>query len=127
MTETSSRIVIVDDSPTTLAILKSLSAKVQGATTEVFTDSLSALSYLQANPADVVLLDYSMPNMTGIQLIKNLRASERHKETPIVMITGSSEEAVRRRAKDVGATAFMNKPVVAGDFRACIVEHLGTP
>lgn len=119
------RIVIVDDSPTTLAILRSLSAKVQGAATTVFTDALSALNYLALNPANLIVLDYSMPKMTGIELIKQLRTTQQHARTPIVMITGSSESAVRKRATDVGATAFMNKPVAAHDFRACLAAHLG--
>lgn len=120
-------IVIIDDSSTTVAILRSLSSKILRSATEVFTDSPSALTYLAGHPASLVVVDYSMPKMTGIELIKQLRAIAHHTSTPVIMLTASSEEAVRKRAGDVGATAFMTKPVVAGEFKACLHECLSNP
>ncbi|MEQ1671851.1 MAG: response regulator [Hyphomicrobium sp.] len=118
-------IVIIDDSATTLAILRSLCAKIGDATAKGFSDPVEALDYLQSNPVALVVADYSMPRLTGIELIKRLRATTLHHSTPIVMVSASLERAVQNRAIEVGATAFINKPVNAKDLKACIQIHLG--
>ncbi len=105
------RIVAIDDSQTTLAVLSTLCAKACECQTVAFTDSLSALEYLAVTPADMILVDYSMPGITGTEFIRRLRATARNKKTPIVMITSSREALVRRRALEVGAGAVLHKPI----------------
>jgi PleD family two-component response regulator len=118
-------IVIIDDSATTLAILRSLCAKVQDATTRGFSDPVEALEYLQTHPVGLVIADYSMPRLTGVEIIKQLRASPLHTLTPILMVSGSTERAVHNRAFEVGATEFVSKPVNAKELKACVLKHLG--
>lgn len=113
-------ITVVDDSPTTVVILKSLSTKFAGADATGFTDPEAALQHLGAHKTNLVIVDYSMPNMTGIELIKRLRETDLHKTTPIIMVTTSSEMAVRARAIAVGADAFLQKPLRAAEFIDCI-------
>lgn len=115
-------IIVIDDSPTNLIVLRGLAAKIADSTCLGFTDSEGAIAYLMANDADVIIVDYSMPKITGVELIKRMRASARHARTPIVMVTSSLESAVRQRALEVGATAFLTKPVKPADFLAGVTR-----
>jgi len=110
------KIVVVDDSPTNLIVLRSLTAKIVDSSCLGFTDSEQAIEHLMSNDADVIVVDYSMPKITGVELTKRMRATPRHAQTPIIMVTSSTEMAVRRRAIEVGVTAFLNKPVNAAEF-----------
>ncbi len=105
------KIIVIDDSQTTLAVLSALCAKVCDCQTVTFTESRSAIEYLGVTPADLVLVDYSMPGVTGTEFIKRLRATARNRHTPVVMVTSSREELIRQRALEVGAVAVLNKPV----------------
>jgi CheY-like chemotaxis protein len=110
------KIALIDDSATNLVILRNLCGRLPGVVCITFTDADQALEHLFANDAAMIILDYSMPKITGIEMIKRLRASPRHVITPIIMVTGSTEMAVRRRAIEVGATDFLVKPIRAGDY-----------
>lgn len=114
------KIVAIDDSPTNLAVLCGLCAKLDGSTCFGFTDSELAIQHLMDDVADVIIVDYSMPKITGVELIKRMRNSFRHAKTPIIMVTGSGEMAVRKRALEVGATAFLNKPLKPADLLAAV-------
>ena len=105
------KIIVIDDSQTTLAVLSALCAKVCDCQTVTFTESRSAIEYLGVTPGDLVLVDYSMPGVTGTEFIKRLRATARNRHTPVVMVTSSREELIRQRALEVGAVAVLNKPV----------------
>lgn len=110
------RIVVIDDSQTNLVVLRALCVK-HSAECVSFTGPEAAIDYLLENDADAIVVDYSMPGMTGIEMIKRLRASPRHAETPTIMVTSSLELAVRRRAMEVGASAFLNKPLKPAEFQ----------
>ena len=117
-------IVIVDDSATNLAVLKSLSAKCYNGTAKGFMDSEAAAAFLAANAVDLIVVDYSMPGLNGVDFIRVVRSSPLHRTTPIVMVTHSSDQAVRVEALEAGATEFLNKPVDAIEFKARIKNLL---
>jgi DNA-binding response OmpR family regulator len=116
-------IVIVDDSPTNLAVLRSLSANVYKGEAKAFTNARTAADHLAGNAADLIVVDYSMPDLNGVDFIHEVRAHAHHKTTPIVMVTHSADLAVRARALEAGATDFLNKPVDAIEYKARI-KHL---
>ena len=107
------KIVVIDDSQTTLAVLTALCAKACDCQTVTFTESRSAMEFLGTNSADLIMVDYSMPGITGTEFIKRARATARNKNTPVALITSSREELVRKRALEVGACAVLNKPIDA--------------
>jgi CheY-like chemotaxis protein len=87
----------------------------------VVRDGAEALDYLSrrgkfaeraiGNPA-VVLLDIKMPKMDGLEVLKRLRADDNLKTIPVVMLTSSREERDVGRSYNLGANAFVVKPVV---------------
>lgn len=94
---------------------------------EIARDGQEALEYL-ADPERplpaVVLLDLNLPRITGLDVLKRLRAQTRTSLLPIVVLTGSNEEIDRLRSYDNGANAYVRKPVEFAEF-AEAVKALG--
>lgn len=119
-------IVIIDDSVTNLIVLRSLSASACNQPALGFSDTDTASAYLESNTADLIVLDYSMPKMNGVQLTTRIREMTHHKSTPIVMVTHSTDQQTRMCALQSGATAFLNKPVAAAEFKNTISQLLSS-
>jgi two-component system response regulator RpfG len=71
------------------------------------------------NVADLVLVDYMMPDMDGIEFVKRLRSLPGYEHVPIVMVTVHDDRKVRYAALDAGITDFLTKPV---DARECLAR-----
>src|SRR5215510_4837071 len=103
----SSRILIVDDEPLNLDLLDQELAEL-GHVTERATDGSEALSKLDTANPDLVILDYQMPGMNGIEVLREIR--KRDQNLPVIIITayGTIERAVE--AVKAGANDFITKP-----------------
>lgn len=117
-------IVIIDDSPTALVVLKSFAGERGLREVMTFTEPVKALDYLMQNAVDAIVVDCTMPTLDGIQLTQRLRESEQHKQTPVIMVTGSEDAETRARARVAGATAFLGKPVRMAEFKATLASVL---
>ncbi|HEX6107722.1 MAG TPA: response regulator, partial [Gemmatimonadales bacterium] len=117
-------IVLVDDDPLGLAMLQDLVEPLPGTRVTGFTDPAEALGWCAANPADVVITDYSMPGVSGIELIRALRACEGMREIPIMMITASEDREVRYEALELGANDFLGKPIDRLEVKARTLNML---
>lgn len=117
-------IVVVDDSITNLIVLKSLCCKLCKEACRPFVNPDEALSWLAGNRADLVIVDYSMPSMNGVDFIAAVRAGPLHARTPVVMVTSSGNRAVRSKAMQAGANDFLTKPVDAVAFKKCVTKYL---
>lgn len=73
---------------------------------------------------DLVLLDLKMPRMSGLQVLEELRKNERTRTLPVVVFTSSSEERDLKRCYELGANAYVRKPVDFTEFVEA-VGHLG--
>ena len=72
---------------------------------------MQALSWLDHNHPDLIITDYRMPEMNGIELIRQVRSRPACQDIPIMMITVVSERSVRYDALEAGATAFLTRPI----------------
>jgi putative two-component system response regulator len=94
-----------------------------GLTVKSFSDSLNALVYCLQNEVDMILIDFMMPNLNGLQFIEEFRKSKKY--IPIIMITAvGDDEDIHKKAFDLGANDFLNKPVNAIVFQARILNLL---
>jgi DNA-binding response OmpR family regulator len=118
-------IVLVDDDGTTLAIQKRYTKKFCGVEPMAFTDSEKAAAYLKRNKADLIVVDYSMPKLNGIELVRALRDGSANQTTPIVMVTSSAFESLKGKAMLAGAQDFLTKPVSAQDFQTRVLSLAG--
>lgn len=112
-------IALVDDSKTLLASVGTILAGA-GFVTKTFEDPTRALAELAGFSADLVITDLNMPNLDGIQLIRELRKLPGYKYTPILLLTTESQAEKRASAKAAGATGWLVKPVKAQDLLAVI-------
>ena len=79
---------------------------------EVMTakDGLDALNKLQEQKPDLMLLDIEMPRMDGFELATNMKASDKFKDIPIIMITSRTGQKHKDRAKEIGVERYLGKP-----------------
>ena len=107
--------VVIDDEEINLLLFEGY-IKELGMEVLLFDNSNDGLKYLEQNGADLVYVDYMMPDMDGVELIKKFRKI--HKTTPVIMITSTSDdEALMLQALDVGATEFLTKPIRPFEFK----------
>ncbi|HVJ05936.1 MAG TPA: response regulator [Candidatus Saccharimonadales bacterium] len=101
--------LVVDDSSTMRKLLKSI---LLGAGFEVIEagDGLEALACLEQGASDLVLLDWNMPKMSGVELLSQLRANHNFDQMRIMMVTTESEQEHIMRALQEGADEYVMKP-----------------
>ncbi|HEY9638061.1 MAG TPA: response regulator [Coleofasciculaceae cyanobacterium] len=87
-------------------------------------DGLRALTSLLACKPDLIFLDLMMPNTNGYEICSNLRKAPSFRNTPIVILTGNDRIVDQVRARLVGASDFLSKPVDAGKVLSAISKHL---
>ncbi len=102
-------VLVIDDSQTVLLRLKHLLEHDQQVYVSAINNPLSALDEARMRAFDLVLVDYNMPEMDGIAVIRHLRAIEHYAQVPIVMITSEVNDRTRLAALDAGATDFLDK------------------
>ena len=115
------RILVVDDSPDTLEVLaRTLSG--QGFSVITAKDAREAIALLDSSPVDLVVTDFRMPGVDGIDLTRHVR--ENHRDTEVVMITGygSIDNAVR--AMKSGAGEYLAKPFTEEELSAAVRRSL---
>ena len=115
------RILLVDDEP---ALRELLRATFEGAdvTVDEAESGLEAEARIRRRRPDVIVLDLRMPGMSGAELCKRLKADERTKDIPIVLLTGADPEEARH-AQRAGAAALVHKPFSPLDLLA-VVERV---
>ncbi len=102
------RLLIVEDSMTTRALMKSI---LEAAGYEILTaaDGQAAWQRLQETGVDLVVSDVDMPNMDGFALTAAARASKKHAELPIILVTARESDSDKLRGIEVGADAYLVK------------------
>lgn len=106
------QVLIVDDETTGRSILSRVIQKIDDdLDINVFDEATRALDWLQSNRVDLVITDYRMPGINGVEFIRRVRQLQHCEHVPIMMITVVSEKSVRYEALDAGATAFLTRPI----------------
>lgn len=104
-------IMIVDDSATMIMSVKS-NLTMHGFAVETASDGVQALQKLKSGvKPDLIITDINMPNMGGLELIKNVRALAGFRFTPILTLTTESQAGMRDEGKKLGATGWLVKPI----------------
>jgi chemosensory pili system protein ChpA (sensor histidine kinase/response regulator) len=116
-------VMIVDDSLTVRKISSRLLAR-EGYQVMTAKDGVDALEQLVAIIPDVLLVDIEMPRMDGFELTRNLRADERLRGVPIVMITSRTAEKHRHYAFELGVNHYLGKPYQEEELLRLVAAHV---
>ena len=105
------RALVVDDSQSMRKSIVYALQKIPGVLCEEASDGAEALKKFHSAKPHVVLTDINMPLMDGLKLISHLRQDQKNAQIPIVVITTEAADADRQRALNLGASAYLIKPV----------------
>lgn len=119
----SRRILIVDDAPELLLLLRKLIVRM-GYEAETASDGYAALRILREKSIDLVLTDWAMPGMNGGELITMMKREMRLSNIPAIVLTGHDTDEERREAKHAGCDHFLVKPVKRDDLQYTISKLL---
>ncbi|PTD96648.1 Hpt domain-containing protein [Pseudothauera lacus] len=117
-------ILVVDDSLTVRKIASRLLER-EGYQVLTAKDGVDALEKLLDTVPDVILSDIEMPRMDGFDLVRNIRADERTRKVPVIMITSRLAEKHRRYAEEVGANHYLGKPYQEEELLALLAGYTG--
>ncbi|MGV6393909.1 chemotaxis response regulator CheY [Pseudomonas syringae] len=107
------KILIVDDFSTMRRIIKNLLRDLGFTNTSEADDGLTALPMLESGSFDFLVTDWNMPGMTGIDLLRKVRADERLKHLPVLMVTAEAKRDQIIEAAQAGVNGYVVKPFTA--------------
>ena len=117
------RILVVDDNESNLGLLSRRLAQ-DGHAVATASSGEQALAAMQADDFDLVLLDLVMPDMSGYQILELMKADERLRETPVIVVSGLDETDAAIRCIEAGAEDYLTKPFNATLLRARLASSL---
>ena len=103
------KILIADDEPNQLELM-AFNLKSSGFICIKARNGEEALELIEENSPDLVILDWMMPRMSGIEICRNLRSNQVTKEIPIIILSARGEEGDRTLGLDTGADDYVTKP-----------------
>tara|TARA_R110001592_G_scaffold291051_1_gene560281 strand:- start:90 stop:494 length:405 start_codon:yes stop_codon:yes gene_type:complete len=107
------KILIVDDFSTMRRIIKNLLRDLGFTNTVEADDGTTALPILQGGTIDFLVTDWNMPGMTGIELLRAVRADEKLKSIPVLMVTAEAKRDQIISAAQAGVNGYVVKPFTA--------------
>lgn len=113
MSHANCKFLVVDDFATMRRIIRNLLKELGFSNVDEAEDGVNALAKLRADRFDFVVSDWNMPNMTGIDLLRTIRADEQLKSLPVLMITAEAKKENIIAAAQAGANGYVVKPFTA--------------
>jgi two-component system chemotaxis response regulator CheY len=125
------RILVVEDSGSMRAYVRgALETLEVGASRVEIVEAESgfeALRLLPRGPWDLVITDINMPDINGLELLSFIRSNERHRETPVLLMSTQTSERDRDRGLKLGAAGYLAKPFSPEELRDETARHLARP
>lgn len=119
------RILVTDDAASMRQIIKGILAQLGYHEVLEAADGNQALQLLRAEGADLLLLDWNMPRMTGIELVRAIRSDPQLKDLPIIMVTAEAEKQKVLEALKAGVNNFVVKPFTPETLKQKIAKVTG--
>ena len=114
----SHQVLIIDDTEINLILFAALVKKLDDCLPHTFANARDALVWTQNSIPDLVIVDYMMPDLDGLEFIRLMREIPGRDGVPVIMITANDQKQLRYRALDLGANDFLTKPVDKVEFLA---------
>jgi diguanylate cyclase (GGDEF)-like protein len=117
-------VAIVDDEESACMLLEGYVRLVKNTEVSVFTDPVQGLAWCLENRPDLVLLDYMMPVMAGVEFLRRMRAGSPLEHTPVIMVTARDRGELLAEVLELGMTDFLRKPFSRTEFLARVRNML---
>mgnify|MGYP001764155672 CR=1 FL=1 len=118
MADKNMKFLIVDDFSTMRRIIRNLLKELEFTNADEAEDGVAALAKLRGGNFEFVVSDWNMPNMTGIELLRAIRADATLKHLPVLMVTAEAKKENIIEAAQAGASGYVVKP-----FTAAVLEE----
>ena len=113
MVDSEKKFLVVDDFATMRKIIRNLLRQLGYAHIDEAEDGVVGLRKMKATKYDMIICDWNMPNMTGIELLREVRADDSLKETPFLMVTAEANKENVIEAVKAGVSNYIVKPFTA--------------
>lgn len=113
MADANLKFLVVDDFSTMRRIVRNLLKELGFSNVDEAEDGVAALSKLRSSNFDFVVSDWNMPNMTGLELLKEIRSDANLKHLPVLMVTAEAKKENIVSAAQAGASGYVVKPFTA--------------
>lgn len=119
------RILVVDDAQTMRRIIVNLLRQLGFTNMTEADDGTTAWDRLNAEHIDLIISDWNMPKMTGIDLLKKVRESEKYKASPFIMVTAEGKRENVIAAVQAGVSNYIVKPFNAATLKEKMTKVIG--
>ena len=126
MSLTNPNILVIEDEPSQVELLR-YNLTRQGFSVRVAMDGEEGLQTAIEDPPDLILLDWMLPNLSGVEICRRLRSNKTTREVPVIMLTARSEETDKIRGLDIGADDYVTKPYSVKELIARVRAALRRP
>lgn len=118
------KVMVVDDSRLARKAITRILINLGIHNIEELEDGDQAITYLATHEVDLVVTDYNMPNVDGLELTKHIRNSDTHSHVAVLMITSESNETHLNHAHEIGVSAISDKPFDANSIKKLLIKIL---
>jgi two-component system chemotaxis response regulator CheY len=125
MVDKNMRILVVDDAQTMRRIVINLLRQLGFTNMQEADDGTTAWERLSMEPFDLIISDWNMPKMTGIDLLRKVRADDKYKATPFIMVTAEGKRENVIAAVQAGVNNYIVKPFNAAILKEKLVKVVG--
>ncbi|MEM0989051.1 MAG: response regulator [Pseudomonadota bacterium] len=115
------RILLAEDEPNIVETLRFLLQRA-GFDVLVCANGREALATVQSHPPDVLILDMMLPEISGLEILRQIRAHHSAAATPVLMLTAKGQRVDRERAEEAGADIFLTKPFANSELVAAVEQ-----
>ncbi len=120
-------ILLVDDTPSIRDVVRDMLEEIGFSDIHEAASGAEALEVMKTKDISLVVSDFNMAPGSGLDLLGDMKGSPEHCDIPFIMITSESDQQIADRARSLGASAFMKKPLAFPKFRDQVVSVLSRP
>jgi DNA-binding response OmpR family regulator len=120
-----SKIVVIDDDHELLKLIALLLRRI-GAQSRTFFDGQEALNHMQLETPDLVILDLMLPDIDGLEILRQLRSQRRFDHMPVIILSAKADPNTIRKGLENGADGYVTKPYIANTLIDRVRLLLGT-
>ena len=117
-------VMIIEDNELNMKLFGDL-LKVSGYRTVQFTDGKKAVENMREHRPDLLLVDIQLPEVSGLQVIRAIKAEEDLRDIPVIAVTAFAMKGDEERIREAGCDSYISKPIVVGEFIADVRRYIG--